>query len=521
MKRTYISGLCWITTLLPIGTGACSASDGETFASFETAEEELLLGGASWPQGIVPVCWSSTSVARRNFATEAALVKRRLTETWQAVANVHFTGWVACSGSTRGKVVINLDDSIYANATVGFATSGTVVNLGVGRTDFATGLVPHEFGHVLGFRHEMNRSDFVDDPTGGCRASNSTGDTLGTPADRGSIMASTGYCNTNAGLSPWDISGARVTYGAPKLINNARSGLCLGVVGVDNHARGARAEVYGCAADTNDARRDQQWEEVGVDSTYFQLRNKASALCLGVVGEDSHNSGAAVEVYDCAPASGDPRRDEHWYRVSKGQNYSEYRNRTSGLCLGVVGGNNHGPGARAAVYTCGGVTQPAADHQWATNDLPQSFVTHRRIVDSQSGWCLGVQGRDSNVNGSLAEIYSCQSYPGDPMRDSEWKLQSVDSQYYKLVNGATGALCLGVQGVDVGVTGLKVEAYSCNALLTNDPLLDQQWLTQQLWDGTVLIRNRVNLLCLDATSSVKGAGLTVASCTDAGSWIIE
>ncbi len=135
-------------------------------------------------------------------------------------------------------------------------------------------------------------------------------------------------------------------------IRNRVSNLCLGVVGVNNHTAGARAEVYYCDPAGSDAGYDNQWylQQIG---SYYRIRNRVSNLCLGVVGVDNHTAGAPVEVYDCSPSASDGKLDAQWYLSPVGSiGFETIKNRVSNLCLGVVGVNNHTAGAREEVYHC-------------------------------------------------------------------------------------------------------------------------------------------------------------------------
>lgn len=129
------------------------------------------------------------------------------------------------------------------------------------------------------------------------------------------------------------------------------SGLCLGVVGVDNHRAGAPVEVYFCDRSPG---YDQQWYKQSVDG-YYRIKNRVSGLCLSVVGVNRHGAGDPVEVYYCYPSTSDSKLDAQWsFNEHTTLGFGTFRNRVSGLCLGVVGLNRHTAGARAEVYNCDG-----------------------------------------------------------------------------------------------------------------------------------------------------------------------
>lgn len=44
---------------------------------------------------------------------------------------------------------------------------------------------------------------------------------------------------------------------------------------------------------------DHLWYRSRVDPNFIYIRNKTSNLCLGVVGVDNHRAGARAEVYSC------------------------------------------------------------------------------------------------------------------------------------------------------------------------------------------------------------------------------
>jgi Ricin-type beta-trefoil lectin domain len=148
-------------------------------------------------------------------------------------------------------------------------------------------------------------------------------------------------------------------------ITNKVSNLCLGVLGVDGHGPGVRVEVYHCNPGGGDAGNDNQWTIQDLGNGYSHIINKVSNLCLGVVGVDSHGPGARVEVYHCNPGGGDAGNDNQWTIQPLTNGYSYIKNRVSGLCLGVVGVDDHWAGAAVEVYRCKpGSGDAGNDNQW-------------------------------------------------------------------------------------------------------------------------------------------------------------
>jgi hypothetical protein len=124
-------------------------------------------------------------------------------------------------------------------------------------------------------------------------------------------------------------------------------------------------------------------EAVAQRAEYLHFTNRVSGLCLGVRGVDDHGPGAGVEVYTCSPGGGDRGLDNQWTIEPAPGGYQYIKNRISGLCLGVRGVDDHIAGTDVEVYTCTpGGNDRGLDNQW----------------------------RQSVVARAEAQAYSCNSY---------------------------------------------------------------------------------------------------------------
>jgi hypothetical protein len=208
-------------TILALFTVSCADQTTPLPASSGTDELEeertaLCREGAAWPSGHVPVCWKPSSTAHANFSTWAARTRRVVEESWGRAANLTFDGWNVCGSSTTGMVVVELTTNKHPSARpIGYKSDQqSSMELNSTWSNFDTVAI-HEFGHILGFRHEFVRKD---NPNTTCPIPNAevpidTCDYVDTPFDDQSIMVSTTYCNNNTQLSAYDVIGVQKMYG--------------------------------------------------------------------------------------------------------------------------------------------------------------------------------------------------------------------------------------------------------------------------------------------------------------------
>jgi hypothetical protein len=336
------------------------------------------------------------------------------------------------------------------NGQTSFALEGGNAQSG-GLTKYWDGALPNGYS-------PMHQEGAIVLGTGGGGDNNGVGSffegvlTAGYPSDATDAavqadIASVGYAGATGGGT------------APAGTVTGPGGQCLDVSGADGGINSAVVDLWGCQSSAI----DQHWTHNSDDSLSTLGR------CLDITGGGT-TAGTKVELWDCNGGT-----NQKWVQQTNGS----LLNPQSGLCLDDPGASST-DGIQLQIYICNGTSA-------------QTFsVDGGGMVDGPGAQCLDVYGDDTGSNGSVVDLYTCQSY-------------AIDQHWYHNTNGSLEALgrCLDI--TNGGVTaGTKVELWDCNGG-TN-----QKWVQQT--NGSLL--NPQSGLCLDdpGASSTDGIQLQIYTC---------
>jgi len=307
------------------------------FPLFSTAQALMGGNGLMWtvwqsePLEVV-VCWENPSAAdplvgeidQTSGLQRREWVRLALKRSWEREARINFVGWQQCQNETNPatpphtfgprrpgtadeNIKINIKTTCECGQNSGHGSWGDYQQEGVTLDLHCNSqscmenieyLAIHEIGHVLGFYHGEERSDWN---IAGCAQQTyspsypwwpvPTERLWGKP-DRDSIMA---YCSGGpTSLSPIDVAGVQRAYGRhlPGTLLSLPGSLCLSA-----HANAANGDpAFGWACDEN--LDDQEWEfDVTKGSLYIQSPSDPlnTRRCLDV---DSTNYND-VQIWDC------------------------------------------------------------------------------------------------------------------------------------------------------------------------------------------------------------------------------
>lgn len=365
-------------------------ADGSETNSSQISEELFANPTRFWSGDpvMIPVCWVNPTSAS---ASARAQVRRAAEGEWNRYARINFTGWGGCDTAPSGRrVEITITTSggsscVHAsgNAKVSCNFNTSCIST-VGDTCYDA-TARHEFGHVLGYLHEEERTDYVESSywsgaTGPgcakqdwCDDNDCSGHIRYGGYDPLSIMS---YCQASLGvLSPNDVVAAQHTYGFRSQSVTSPGGNCVAVSSAGGLDSGAFQ--WDC-----DEAPGQKWKiSSGSGAHRIEWSVNDPAYCLGLT---SSANGTQLTGRPCNSLQ------TRWkFENTQIRGYG-------GKCLDLQGGNTAN-GTKVQTWTCLG----NSNQRWSLTDSGEI-----RFGLLSSNKCLTVQN-GATSNGTKLYIWTC------------------------------------------------------------------------------------------------------------------
>jgi hypothetical protein len=343
-----------------------------------------------WPEPNISICYRSIDADQPNVSVYGAFVQSMTNRYWQRVANIQFTGWRNCA-EDGGSIIVEFTQKEASSSTFGFPGWYKQAVVRLNTTNLSAAEALYYLGRTLGFGNEYN----IDSLPGPCLTCKKREDCIGlarstcmpsgfcgNPLEHESIMAPPvcGQIESVRPFSPWDIAGARWTYGQKP------TGTLVSALGECAHfgRSGDTAYLSFCQGfDTDALERHFATKENEYDQ--FGSMYEPEPLCLTV---NSTTTDSPVLSDDCD--STDPAQN---------LTMKDVRLRgLGGLCVVVA---HPSAGTELTVATCG-TASPMYLERWT--------VEQNRLRLSGTHLCASVKDNHVYVGASVI-LEECGSSP--------------------------------------------------------------------------------------------------------------